>query len=64
MYTTDEWGNTVFHITTGKAGYEMLEKMGMKNMPSEEYEKHMNSANKLREKHWNEFVEMMNKIMK
>lgn len=42
----------------------MLEKMGMKNMPSEEYEKHMNSANKLREKHWNEFVEMMNKIMK
>ena len=49
MFTYDEWGNTMLHIQTGKSGIEMFEKMGFKNPPKEEYDKHMASYRKLRE---------------
>lgn len=51
MYTTDEWGNTVLHIMTGKAGMEIMKEVGFSNtMTPEEYKKHMDSHYKLQKK--------------
>lgn len=50
MYTTDEWGNSVFHIMTGQKGMELLKERGFTNtMSREEYKKHMESHYKLQE---------------
>jgi len=50
MYTYDEWGNSVLHLQTGAAGIKMFEEMGIKSMPRDEYEKHMESYKKLKQK--------------
>lgn len=48
-FTHDEWGKTVWHIQTGLQGMKMFQELGFTNeMSEEEYEKHMESHNRLR----------------
>jgi len=65
MYTTDEWGNTVFHILTGKEGIKMFKEAGITNtMSKEEYKKHIDSHNKIQAKRNKEMWEQLEKIFK
>jgi hypothetical protein len=64
MFTYDEWGNSVWHIQTGREGIELFKNIGIKNIPKEEYEKHMNSYRKLKEKENIRFQEMIGDILK
>lgn len=61
MFTYDEWGNTMFHIQTGRSGIKMFEEMGYKNTPKEEYDKHMNSYRKLKAKRDEQIWEALRK---
>lgn len=63
MITYDEWGNTMFHIQTGREGLKMFEEMGFKNPPKEEYEKHMNSYRKIRKEEDKRLQETLNKVL-
>ena len=64
MYTYDEWGNTMFHIQTGREGLKMFKDMGFKNLSKEEYEKHMNSYKKIKEKENERLQEALDKVLK
>lgn len=61
MFTYDEWGNTMLHITTGEEGMKMFEKEGFKNPSKEEYDKHMNSYRKIKAKQSEQIWEALRK---
>jgi len=63
MYTYDEWGNTMFHIQTGRLGIKMFKEMGYKNPPKEEYDKHMASYKKIQEEKNKKFQEFLDKFL-
>lgn len=67
MYTHDEWGNTVFHIQTGREGMKILKEAEIKNtMTDEEYKRHMESHNKLQkessERLWKSLTSFFEKL--
>lgn len=65
MYTYDEWGNYVFHITTGRKGMELLTQAGLKNtITDEEYSKHMTSYRKLKQEENERFMKEFEKLFK
>lgn len=62
MFTIDEQGNTVFHLTIGRGGYELLTSLGFKNtMTPEEYKEHMASHNRRVQKENDKFMEQIKK---
>jgi hypothetical protein len=69
MWTTDEWGRTIYHMQTGREGYKMLTEMGIKprgGLSEEEYEKHMESWRKIykarQDKMWEQLMEFFNNL--
>lgn len=64
MFTYDEWGNTIFHIQTGREGIKMFKEMGISNPSKEEYEKHMASYRKIKEKENQKLQEFLDKFLK
>ena len=65
MFTHDEWGNTVFHIYTGRIGMTLLEKEGIKNtMTREEYKRHMDSHNRIQREKSEKLLEALKEVFK
>lgn len=64
MFTYDEWGKMVFHIHTGVRGMKIFEELGFKSMPREEYDKHMASYRKLKEKEEERLQRMLDIMLK
>lgn len=62
-YTTDEKGNTVMHIVTGRKGMEYFKELGFKNtMSKEELNEHLTSHNRRVQKENKMFFEQFEKI--
>ena len=64
MYTYDEWGNYIFHIQTGREGMKLLEERGLKSCSREEYDKHMASYRRIKEKENKRFNEWLEHFKK
>ena len=66
MYTTDEWGNTVFHMQTGASGMKIFKDAGLleNQMSNEEMKKHMDSHFKIQRERTREFVTQFEKLFK
>ena len=63
MFTYDEWGNTMFHMQTGREGIKMFQEMGHKNPSKEDYDKHMASWRKIQEEKNKVFQEWLDKFL-